>query len=78
MARGAWDQTAALMYAIASASFGGVKRGLSPNHLNPYRKGQKASLKDWFAGMRARKAEQDRRAAEAAKLAQANGEPNGG
>jgi hypothetical protein len=76
MARGAWDRTAAVMYVIACAAPGGLKKDIRPDDLNPYRRAQKgeAALAAHFSGLRALKADQDRRAAEAA----ANGEPHGG
>lgn len=51
------------MYAVAASSFGGVKRGLTPDALNPYRKGRRASMADYFGRLRAMKAEQDARQA---------------
>jgi hypothetical protein len=51
------------MYAVAASSFGGIKRGLTPDALNPYRKGRRASMADYFGRLRAMKAEQDQRQA---------------
>jgi len=73
LARGAWDRTAAVVYAVACSSFGGLKnKSLRPDDLNPYRAGKKTkSLAEWFGGLRQRKDEQDRRA-------QTNGATDGG
>lgn len=72
MARGAWDRTAALMYAIVSSSFGGVRGNLKADNLNPYRNAKRGlSLADWFGAMRQAKAEQEHKQ-------EATGEAHGG
>jgi hypothetical protein len=70
LARGAWDRTAAVMYAIACCAPGGPGKGVTPDRLNKYRGGRVGrSLADWFGAGRAALAE---------KKARANGEPHGG
>jgi len=58
------------MYAVAATSFGGAKKGLTVDQLNPYRGARRRSMADWFGALKQKKAEQDART-------QANGETHG-